>query len=180
MVHIPIHQGDTIQLALLKQVHPGNGRVAEDTEPHAHIGQRVVSRRPHQGIGIVHTAVQHRIDRLYHAAGSQGTDLETAAPHGGEKSGLGQVLVVLRLDPLVIFRGVEPADFLPRRLPRLDMDQVLQYAADVQQVAYAPLGFLVFRMHKRLHRVPVRHEARKVTVLMPHIQFVINKACRHV
>ena len=179
VMHVPVHYGDTVQLTLLQQVHAGNGRVAEYAEPHTHIGQGVVSRRPHQGVGIVHPAVKHRINRLNHTAGSQGTDLETAAPHRGEKSGLGQVLVVLRLDFPVVFRAMEPADLFFRRLPRLDMDQVLQDAADVQQVAYTPLGLLVLRVNIGLHGVSERHESRKVTVLMPHVKFVIDKACCH-
>jgi len=65
VVHVKIHNENTLQASLGQGVVSGDGHVVEQAEAHPPAGQGVVARRTHQSEPVVHRTVQYRLDQVH-------------------------------------------------------------------------------------------------------------------
>ena len=96
--------------------------------------------RPHERVGVVDLAVEHRVDRGDRAAGGEQGDLEAAVAEGGAFAGLAAIGLAHLADLLEILGRVEAGDLLEVGRPRLQRDQLLAEVHVLQQVVEPALG----------------------------------------
>src|SRR5690348_16400350 len=75
MMDVPVHDRDTGKRSSVTRMHGGQGGIAEDAEATTSVLLRMMARRPHQRVSVVHLAVEDGIHSRKAPAGCQQRDL---------------------------------------------------------------------------------------------------------
>jgi hypothetical protein len=179
MVDVPVHRGHPPDASLRSRVLDGHHDVTEDAEPSTAVGLGVVAGRPHQGIDISHAPIEDGVDGSDRTSRRQQRDLEGARPERRELAGVSSGCVAHRANGVDVGRGVEAKDLVHGRHPRLERDEIVEQARDLDEVAKPSLGLRVLVVLPGLHPLSLRGDRRGPAGVVPHVQLVIDPSRRH-
>ena len=175
VMHIPVERGDPRQPAVGQRVHRGDRDIAEDAEAAPAVALRVVPRRAHQRVGVVHLVVEHRVDGGDRPARREQRDLVAAVAERRALARVAPVRLAHPPDRLDVLGRVKAGDLLVVGRARLERRQLVGELRVFEQVVEAPLGVRVLVVLPGLHPALVgRVEGADAPRVMPHVGLVVN------
>ena len=179
VVHVPVDDRHARHAAGHACVLHRDRDVGEDAEPLPGITLGVMAGRPDERVRVVDLAVEHRVHSGDAAAGGQQRDLVRAVAERREVAGVAAERVALALDAGDVLGRVQAQDLLFGRRARLEQQQVVDEAADLDQVLDPALALRALDVGQRLHRETGGHDPGRRAGVVPHVQLVPDQACGH-
>src|SRR2546430_3212246 len=138
-----------------------------------------MARRPHERVRVVDLAVEHSVDSGDAAARGQQRDLVRAVAEWREVTGVAAKRVAVALDAGDVLRRVHAQDLLFGRRARLEQRQVVEEAADLEQILDPAFALRALDVRERLHGEAGGHHPRRRSGVVPHVQLVPDEASGH-
>ena len=170
---VPVDDRDPLEPPRLTCVLGADRGVREDAEASAAVRLRMVAGRAGERVDVVDRAVEHGVDGGDDTAGGEERDLVAAGAERRQLAGVPAVLRRQRLDSLEVVARMAAEDLLLGRRPRLELHELGEQAADLDQVAEPPLRRRALRVRLRLDRAAVRRqEACCAPRVVPEVELV--------
>src|SRR5438270_11294102 len=138
-----------------------------------------MARRPHERVRVVDLAVEHSVDSGDAAARGQQRDLVRAVAEWREVTGVAAKRIALALDAGDVIRRVQSQDLLFGRRARLEQRQVVEEAADLEQLLDPAFALRALDVGERLHGEAGGHHPRRRSGVVPHVQLVPDETSGH-
>ena len=178
MMHIPVDDRDAAQAVLALGVADHEHEIAEYAVAAARGRFGVMARRAHQCVGVAHPSAEHGIGSLQTSARGEHRDLVAARADGDAVSE--RAAVRRRQCPHLvdIAGGVKVKELLALGRARLDADQVIGDAADLEEREQPPLGGGRLGVAVGLHVLIGARKAGAAPGVVPEISLVGDQARR--
>ena len=168
VVHVPVDDRDPADASRRLRVADSDGDVGEDAEAHPEVGERVVTRRPHEGVRIGDRAVEDGVDRRDRAPGSELRDLVGAVAERRLAPRVATTPARELLDPGQVLLGMNAQERLGRRRLGPEEQEPVGQTGRVEQVLEPSLRGRVLRVLARLEPA-TRGELRRARArVVPH------------
>src|SRR5262249_52284614 len=175
VVGIPVDDGDAFEAVRLPGMERSEGRIPEDAAPHPLVGERVVSRRADQRVGVVVLTPQDDVDRRQASTRRKKRDLVARAVNRGALTRIASSPVAQLLYAQYVLLRVEAKDLVERRGPRSEPIDELSEPAHLDQAVDPADALGRLRVRAWLDHLAGRDDRRSRAGIVPEEALVIDE-----